>query len=633
MPRGLSESTVEVYELVWYRPLVSAADIGLVSNLNNNAINNVLTRGVENGLLECVTLGRVRDAVQRYFYPKKGVRRMHEERGWPVEWYHTAAGIKALARRLDVVEMAYHYLPQLWQSHLSGNGRCRVYRDLLDVGPNGEPVWRPELVERDWQGGRLVGFQWLGNEQLEAMTIYDDGADRNNRLYAPVLLRENFQKPADFEALRRDLRDLMIEDDRWWRLPMRQASPVDCRPPVIVLCPDRGSSAMARRNWREALIGHNATSAVIIDAEGQVVQSMDYPPTAVWRGFRPQRTSVDVRNVSVQNLGDISAEVEGLKSGPYAAVNGREAWKLLWEIYCSPGIEPDQALSFLIRDQSKIRVVGKAERNTRAKRKTKRKKTRGPKQKPPAIDPLLKGMIDAEVITCLGGGLYLLPAGMALVADSLLRNRRAETRLERVRERHGIFIKEGGAYRRQQRIHTVKATESILQLRRHGFVAFPANGMIIEHWRDGRRVRVTPDAFVILPPGVLVAIEFERTATTPEALRRKAKKYRGLERIGHPIPVLFITETEDAAKLVADLRYQYVLAARLDAVRQGPHGRAIYFDNRWLGRPGCWWAWHANAEESTPDAAINLCAELYFQDHPNGEWLVPVRRRFLRRQA
>lgn len=54
-------------------------------------------------------------------------------------------------------------------------------------------------------------------------------------------------------------------------------------------------------------------------------------------------------------------------------------------------------------------------------------------------------MIDAEVITCLGGSLYLLPPGMALVADSLLRNRGAETRLERVMERHGIFIKEGGA--------------------------------------------------------------------------------------------------------------------------------------------------------------------------------------------
>ena len=633
MPRELSMHTMEVLELTWYRPLVSVADLGLVSSLTNNAINNVLTRAVENGLLECVTLGRVRDAVKRFFHPEEGVRRMHEERGWPVEWYHTAAGIKALARRLGVVEMAYHYLPQLWQSDLSGNGRCRVYRDLLDAGPNGEPVWRTELVERDWRGGRQAGFYWVGNEQLEAMTIYDDGADRNNRLYVPVLVRENFQKPTDFEALRRDISNLMVEDERLRSLPERQTSPVDCRPPVITLCPDRVSSAMARRNWREAHIGHNATAAVIIDAEGQVLQSMDHPPTALWRGFRPQRTSVDVRNVSVENLGDISAVVEGLKSGPYAAVNGREAWKLLWEIYCSPGIEPDQALSFLIRDQSKIRVVGKAERNTGAKRKTKRKKIRGPKQKPPAIDPLLKGMIDAEVITCLGGSLYLLPPGMALVADSLLRNRGAETRLERVKERHGIFIKEGGAYRRQQRIHTVKATESILQLRRHGFVAFPANGMIIEHWRGRRRVRVAPDAFVILPPGVLVAIEFERSATTPKALMGKAEKYRDLEIIGHPIPVLFITETEDAAKLVANLRYRYVLAANLDAVRQGPHGRAIYFNNRWRGRPGCWWAWHPNAEESRPDAAINLCAELYFQDHPDGEWLVPVRRRLLRRQA
>ena len=329
-------------ELAWFRPWSSADDIGLVSSQKNNAISNVLTRGVKSGLLKCQTLGRVRDAIQRFVYSEEGVRRMHEERGWPIEWYHTAAGIKALARRIEIVEMAYHYVPQLWQSNLSGNGRCRVYKELLYAGPNGELVWRPQLVELDWRGSRLVQFHWVGNELLEAMAIYDDGADEDNRLYVPVLLQGNFQRPADFEKLRWDIRDVMVEDDRWRSLPQRQASPVDCRPPVIMLCPNRGSSAMARRNWREALTGHNATAAVIIDAEGQVVQSMDHPPAALWRGFRPQRTSVDVHNVSVENLGNISAAVTGLKSTAYAAVNGKEAWTILWTIYCSPGIEPDQ---------------------------------------------------------------------------------------------------------------------------------------------------------------------------------------------------------------------------------------------------------------------------------------------------
>lgn len=56
----------------------------------------------------------------------------------------------------------------------------------------------------------------------------------------------------------------------------------------------------------------------------------------------------------------------------------------------------------MIRDQSKIRIVEKTERNTKAGRK--RKKTRAEKQEP-VTSPLLEGMIDAKVITCLNGGL------------------------------------------------------------------------------------------------------------------------------------------------------------------------------------------------------------------------------------
>ena len=62
--------------------------------------------------------------------------------------------------------------------------------------------------------------------------------------------------------------------------------------------------------------------------------------------------------------------------------------------------------------------------------------------------------------------------------------------------------------------------------------------------------------------------------TTPE-VQKKAGKYLGLQHIGYPIPVLFITETAEAAEKLATLQHPYLLAATLEAVREVPRGHAV----------------------------------------------------------
>ena len=166
-----------------------------------------------------------------------------------------------------------------------------------------------------------------------------------------------------------------------------------------------------------------------------------------------------------------------------------------------------------------------------------------------------------------------------------------------------------------------------------GYHAFPAMGVVIEYWYDRRHIRVTPDAFVILPPGVLVAIEFERSAKAPSRVRAKAGNYNRLAEIGRPLPVLFITETMEAARNFASLQYSYLLATTLEAVREGPHGRAVMEENRVAGDPGCWLFWFSRRKALAASVPIDMWSQLYARQYPEGVWRLPMDRPFRRFRA
>ena len=103
-----------------------------------------------------------------------------------------------------------------------------------------------------------------------------------------------------------------------------------------------------------------------------------------------------------------------------------------------------------------------------------------------------------------------------------------------------------------------------------------------------------------------------------------------LVEIGCQIPVLFITETVEAAKKLARLRYPFLLATTLEAVREGPHGRAVIQEEVVKGESGCWWYWDKNRDYPTPGVPIDMWSNLYIANSENVVWRLPLDRPFRR---
>ena len=289
MARKLSADTKNIYWWLWRWPWASAADLARVTGLKASAVSNALKRGqTELGWLVSARLGRVAPVASRYVFTNKGIAELQERFGWKAFWWHTADGVKALARRLEVLEMAYLYLPLLWQSNLVSNPSCYVFREWEDTAwLTGKPVTRAMLVEDDWSNGRLFEFVWLKDGPFEAIAFYQNGNPDDGYLCIPVLWRGSFQKPKDIARVRKDMEKVLVEDARWSKLPMKQ-SLGDYFPGMVIFCPDRVAAAVVQRNWLNSLEGksrdHGAWPA-IIDAQGQVVRAMN-PPVSRWSHYR-----------------------------------------------------------------------------------------------------------------------------------------------------------------------------------------------------------------------------------------------------------------------------------------------------------------------------------------------------------
>ena len=174
----------------------------------------------------------------------------------------------------------------------------------------------------------------MEDRPFEAIAIYDDRVSGENPLYVPVLWQGYFQEPVDVASLRRDMDTGLVLDERWLRLPQSQALSPDFCPGLIIFCADRVSAAMARRNWQESLTKDNQTTSAIIDPRVKL--------SALWVRRRPCGGILRL-SPTAGDLGDISAVLEGLSSGPYASVNGRQAWDLFgailgWTLRNSSGV-------------------------------------------------------------------------------------------------------------------------------------------------------------------------------------------------------------------------------------------------------------------------------------------------------
>ena len=600
MPRKLALSTKWIYWWAWRWPWASASDIVRVTGLKANIVSNVLSYG-ENDLqwLVSARLGRTSKAVNRFVLTNKGIEEIHARFGWEIFWWHTADSVRAMARRLEVLEMAYRYLPDFWRSNAVSRPSVYVYYDRPSTTRTGEPTTRPELLELNWREAQLAGFQWLKTGPFEAVATYSSGSYLES-LALPVLWRGSFQKPSDIASVRRDMEQVMVEDERWDFLPEAQKFG-HYFPGMIIFCPDRVSAAVVQRNWLESSTRRQHTAVpAIIDAQGQVIRAMD-PPTSLWTAIRRHRHGGDQ---------DIAKTVASLGNGAYAAVNGLRAWTAFRAVDGSPGVTRDQIAE----------SMGVGEKVARA---------------------LLEPMVKARVITLQADSHYLDVSGRGLLADSQRRSRSG------VKRRWGVYEEPGGQYARAQRLHNQGQISVILALRRHGYDAFPTMGIVIEasYWAGTRwrSIRVAPDGCVLLPPGVVVFLEYERSAQTPKALERKARNYMRLAEIGCPVPVLFITDSAaprnlpaeeaakraqersiDSARNLASLQCPMLLAADMGSVQAGPHGKAVIQDHVNSREPGCWWYQYSNLDAPVATAAIHLGAQIYAQDPARMAWRMPL---------
>ena len=602
MARKLSADTESIYWWLWRWPWASAADIARVTGLKASAVSNALKRGeTELGWFVSERLGRVAPVTSRYVVTNKGIQELQERFGWEIFWWHTADGVLALARRLEVLEMAYLYLPLLWQSNLVSNPSCYVFREWEDTAwLTGKPVTRAELVESDWSNGRLFDFVWLKEGPFEAVAIYQNDNPDDRFLIIPVLWRGAFQKPRDIAWVRQDMKQALVQDERWHKLNMDQ-SLGQYFPGMVIFCPDRVAAAVVRRNWLKTLTGRDFVAEVawpaIIDAQGQVVRAMN-PPVARWSNF--------YLPPGAGPLKDIGRAVDSLGKGAYAAVNGLRSFRAFRAIDGSPGVTFEQI--------SESIGVGKRE-----------------------VRVLLEPMVKTRVLAVQQNGNYLDASGRALLAYSQRKSRSG------VKRRWGVYEEPRGEYARAQRLHNQGQLAAIQALRRHGFPAFPTMGMVIEASYNGRTIRLAPDGCVLLPPGVLVFLEYERSAQTPKALEKKVRNYRRFAALDLDVPVLFITDSAAprnrpkeeaakrsrersiaAAKSLAELRCPFLLAADMDSVNAGPHGKAVFEDGLIGGEPGCWWYWYSDSDAPSSTAPIDLGAQVYALDPKRLEWRLPL---------
>ena len=576
MPRKLSELTILVYWWTWRWPWVSAADIARVTGLRPSMVSNVLRRGQRRGWFVSARLGRVFDAVDRYALTNEGVEALHELFGWERFWWHTAAGLRALARRLDVLELAYFYLPDFWRSNAVSRPTAWVYQE---VGPT-----RTELVETSMWDSVLVQFCWMKSGPFEAIASYSNGTS-DSMMHIPLLWRGPFQKPSQVSWVRHEMKGVLVEDKRWPDLPQAHVLGT-FYPGMVIFCPDRVSAAMARRTWAESLTTReHATRAAIIEAEtGQVVQAMQ-PPMDCWETYYlPPHGPV---------LTDDSPPVLAPSSRAYLSTNGERAWSLFRTVDGSPGVTLDQLAALA-------------------------------DVKPDVAGELLELMLAAEVLLRRTGGFYQHTSGRGLLADSQRQTR------ARTKRRSGVYAAPGGQYRRAQRVHNQGQAQVLIELRRHGFPAYPTYGIPIDRHLRGRLIRVVPDGCAVLPPGVVVVIEYERSATTTQELERKSWNYLLLAESGHPLPVLFITETVEAAENLVRLRIPYLLVTTMETVQTGPHGRALQ-DGAIISGPdsGCWSYWYSDRDAPSTRVPIDLWAQIYAQDDDRQEWRVSLDRPFM----
>ena len=601
MSRRLSESTLKVYLWVARCPLSSAGDIVGILGLKQTAVSNILRRGEQAGLLKSACLGWEQRAVERYVVTSAGKAKfclmpLFEGCPWINEW-----DIDLLAELGPFVERAYSLLPTLCQTNLF-DGRVFVPRSRLTINTRFEPIEILEMEESDWRRARLVDLRWLpeGLEVSETallhhtfslIAVYENADPRDGRFYLPVAWKGRYQRQQEFQSLRSKMGELLELREDWDRIS-NVFLPRYC-PGALFICSDRVSAIMARNRATESRPDASLRIG-IVDLQGQVLQPLQLP-SAWWESVKAPLPGGP--------YGEPELAMEDLAVGKTAVVTGKEQWRTFKTFADFPGIRPDQV----------PQVIGTSERKA---------------------GDLVRPMVKSKLVSKLDGGYYLDSAGRSTLASServsvlrVTRQLGVYTRKEqapRLRRRQprprASGARSPGTYRRRQRSHNEALVRMHIALVTQGELAFPGKGRYIDY----RGVRVIPDHYIILPTGVLAALEYEQSAVKDDDILKKALPYLKLAQAGRPMPVLFVTETEEAALKFIKLRQPHLLATTIARLEAGPQGKAVLElregERIITGDPGCWGYWYNNCEEPTFDAPIDLWPAI--ESYP--DWEVPA---------
>ena len=574
MPRALSQDTMRILHLLWDLPWWTAAGLvalmGGPECISQSRVNNVLRQAQRRGWLECAPVGRELDAALRWVYTEKGIE-WGESQGWERGWWHSASGVRAMARRIQAIESIERIAPNVVRSELFDDDEIYVFRwaPVIDPPP-GKATTQWFLDRAYWGGASPARFHWQERGPFEVVIEYrttdlagPDGMPvPKESFYLPVLSLGRFHRRSSIESLRREMGELLQMRQERADLDMKYTVYGEYFPGAVAICSDGAVAAMVNRHYQEThRRRERRVNLAIMDVQGNVARSMK-TPTSWWCGVKV--------TPNLRKVGDIGREVELLRRGAKKALNGRRPWRVFRTVATRPG-------------STALQISGTS--------KTLEAEAKG----------FLKAMVEVGSICLWRRGYYLATSGRDLYAGA------ERVTASRVLKQLGQYAVPDGLFRKMQRLHNWGSTEVCLILQEQQHQVFSALGMSIDQYVGRRLYRVAPDAYVLLPPGILVAIEYERSAKSPRAVAKKVRPYKHLASIGKPVAVLFVTETEEAADLIARERVYGVLATTRVRLEAGPLGRAVLDEQGAIGGVrGCWTYWYRNAPAPQHNAPIDL---------------------------
>ena len=565
MPRRRSYSTDRILYCLWFAPWASAGDLADMTGLDRlnpkylRLINNVLARERRQGRLYRERLGRYFQAVERHIFTPEGLDYYSQRYYWPLHWWHTNPG--ALLARLQMLEITYTICGRLFQSNALQESACWVIQETPGLSERtGEPVTYVAATQEDWRRAVLTSFYWFDTGPFDAVAVYVDGQARGHTLYLPILWRGRYPRAGDMARLPQDLSEMLEQDYRWVQAVESTYRAHD--PSILVLTPDLAAAGMAQRRWLDGLPrGAGGTHAGFVSYRGRGHVSPDAPPeahsdvlralpapTAKWSGIKRPAAPAGSLGDLEQWLGTRDKNRDKNRD---LVVNTRGGWAVEDALVTAPGAtEADIAA---LTGLSVSRVLS-------------------------LLRPMERAKIRSQVAVKLETGHYPGQAGRRITADA--------ERVTRVRvfKRFRALLKGTGKYRRQQHRHTRGLIRLVVALRRSGYQAYLGLGLVINY---GNGQRVSPDAYVVID-GMLVAIEYERSAVKDKKVAKKIGSYQRLAQIGPLTPVLFVTEKEEGAINFANTGISGLLATTVERLEQGPLGQTTIADGRRIVERGCW---------------------------------------------